>query len=175
MVRLFVLCLLTVIGAAAPAPAQTGSRHAAPDLEALLPTSLGGVALTIESQSGTDLRTSSVAFDAFLASLGKTRADFSLASAYARKGLPAAVGAWRVQGASGAELLPSFKVALQASSATPLASAEEQLAGRPVTRIGDKGQLAQGPLYAFARGDTIWFVQTIEPALAQEAMAKLPR
>ena len=125
MVRLLILCLLVLMGVAAPAAAQTGSRHAAPDLEALLPTSLGGVALTVESQIGTDLTTSSVAFDAFLASLGKTRADFSLASAYARKGLPAAVGAWRVKGADPAPLLPGFKVALQASSATPLASAEE--------------------------------------------------
>src|SRR5262245_30642641 len=86
------------IGAPPHAPlslwlAQAG-RHADPALEALLPTALGGVSLTIESQAGTELSTQSAAFDAFLGALGKTRADFSLASAYAR-GLKAQVGAWQ--------------------------------------------------------------------------------
>ena len=58
-----------------------GERHADPALEALLPTVIGGVALTVESQAGTDLSTSSGPFDTFLASLGKSRADFSVASA----------------------------------------------------------------------------------------------
>src|SRR6185312_6712767 len=98
-------------------------------LEALLPTALGGVSLTVESQAGTDLATASAAFDGFLASLGKTRADFSLASAYARR-LGAQVGAWRVKGAERALLLPGFKTAVQASSTTPLAVAEETVAGQ---------------------------------------------
>jgi hypothetical protein len=152
----------------------TGGRHAAPELEALLPTTLGGVSLTIESQAGTDLATESAAFDAFLASLGKSRADFTLASAYSPGGLKAAVGAWRVKGADSALLLPGFATAVQASSTTPLTLAEETLAGRAVNRIGDPGQLTQGPLYVFVRGDTLWFVQTTERALAEEAMNKLP-
>jgi hypothetical protein len=156
------------------AAAVAGGRHADPELEALLPTALGGVALTIESQAGTDLATESAAFDAFLTSLGKTRADFSLASAYAQGGLEAEIGAWRVQGADPALLLPGFKTAVQASSTTPLTQVGETLAGRAVTRIGDPGQLTQGPLYVFVRGDTLLFVQTPERALAEEAMAKLP-
>ena len=152
-----------------------GERHADPELEALLPTTLGGVALTVESQAGTDLATNSAAFDAFLASLGKTRADFSLASAYAPQGLKAQVGAWRVKGGDPALLLPGFRTAVQASSATPLTQVEEIVAGRKVTRIGDPGQLTQGPLYVVVRGDTLLFVQTPEPALAEEAMEKLPK
>jgi hypothetical protein len=152
----------------------TAGRHAAPELEALLPTTLGGVSLTIESQAGTDLATESAAFDAFLASLGKSRADFSLASAYSPGGLKAAVGAWRVQGADSALLLPGFATAVQASSTTPLTRVEEIVAGRAVIRIGDPGQLTQGPLYVFVRGDTLWFVQTTERALAEEALNKLP-
>ena len=149
-------------------------RHADPELEALLPTTLGGVALTIESQAGTDLATQSAPFDAFLASLGKTRADFSLASAYSQGGLEAEVGAWRVKGADPALLLPGFKAAVQASSTTPLTQVEETLAGRAVTRIGDPGQLTQGPLYVVVRGNALLFVQTTERALAEEAMGKLP-
>ena len=152
----------------------TAGRHAAPELEALLPTTLGGVSLTIESQAGTDLATESAAFDAFLASLGKSRADFTLASAYSPGGLKAAVGAWRVNGADSALLLPGFATAVQASSTTTLAQVEEIVAGRAVNRIGDPGQLTQGPLYVFVRGDTLWFVQTTERALAEEAMNKLP-
>jgi hypothetical protein len=151
-------------------------RHADPTLEALLPTTLGGVALKVESQAGTDLSTRSGPFDAFLAGLGKTRADFSLASAYSQGGdLKAEIGAWRVTGADPAALLPGFRAVLQASSTTPLTVAEETLGGRSVTRIGDPGQLTRGPLYVIVRGETLLFVQTPEPALAEEAMQKLPR
>jgi hypothetical protein len=170
---LLVALVLAVSPAHLTAAAVAGGRHADPELEALLPTTLGGVALIIESQAGTDLATESAAFDAFLASLGRTRADFSLASAYAQGGLEAEVGAWRVKGADPALLLPGFKTAVQASSTTPLTRAEETLAGRAVTRIGDPGQLTQGPLYVIVRGDTLLFVQTPERALATEAMAKL--
>ena len=152
-----------------------GARHDDPDLEAVLPTSLGGVALTVESQAGTDLTTKSDAFDAFLNSLGKTRADFSVASAYTTGGLRAEIGAWRVKGADPTLMLQGFKAALQASSTTPLTQAEESLAGRPITRIGDPGQLAHGPLYVVERGDMLLFVQTPDPALAEEAISKLPK
>lgn len=141
----------------------------------MLPAALGGASLIVESQAGADLATRSAAFDAFLASLGKTRADFTLASAYSAGGLEAAVGAWRVKGADPALLLPGFKAAVQASSTTPLTHVEETVAGRTVTRIGDPGQLTQGPIYVFVRGDTLLFVQTTQPALAEEAMAKLPQ
>ncbi len=157
------------------AAAAAAGRHADPQLEALLPTTLGGVALTIESQAGADLATKSAAFDAFLKSLGRTRADFSLASAYSQGGgLKAEVGAWRVKGADPARLLPGLRKAVQASSTTPLTVAQATVAGRAVTRIGDPGQLTQGPLYVFVRGDTLLFVQTPERALAEEAMGKLP-
>jgi hypothetical protein len=150
-----------------------GDRHADPELEALLPTNLGGVVLMVESQSGTDLATKSGAFDEFLKSLGKTRTDFSVASAYATGGLRAEIGAWRVKGADPALMLRGFKTALQSSSTTPLTLAEETVNGRAVTRIGDPGQLAHGPLYVVSRDDTLLFVQTPEATLAEEAIGKL--
>jgi hypothetical protein len=159
---------------AAATPVQ-GDRHADSDLEAMLPTSLGGVALVLESQSGSELSTQSGPFDAFLKTLGKTRADFTLASAYSQGSLKAEIGAWRVRGADPGLLLPGFKAAVQASSSTPLAQAEETVGGRPVTRIGDPGQLTRGPLYVVVRGDTLLFVQTPDPGLAAEAMKKLAR
>ncbi len=168
------LALAFVVAVALVPAAAAAGRHADPQLEALLPTTLGGVALTVESQAGGDLATQSAAFDAFLAGLGRTRADFSLASAYSQGGLKAEVGAWRVKGADPARLLPGLEKAVQASSTTPLTRAQETVAGRAVTRIGDPGQLTQGPLYVFVRGDTLLFVQTPERALAEEAMARLP-
>jgi hypothetical protein len=160
--------------AEAASAAEAGNRHADPDLEALLPTTLGGVALTVESQAGTELSTSSGPFDAFLAGLGKTRADFSLASAYAHGGLKAEIGAWRVKGADPALLLPGFKTAVQRSSTTPLTEASETMGELTVTRIGDPGQLTRGPLYVVLRGDALLFVQTPDRDLAEEAMSKLP-
>lgn len=154
--------------------ADAGSRHADTQIEALLPATLGGVTLTIESQAGTDLTVQSQPFDSFLKSLSKTRADFTVASAYAQGGLKAAVGAWRVNGVDSALLLPGFQTAIQASSKTQLTMAEEMLGGRAVNRIGDPGQLTQGPLYVYVRGDTLFFVQTPDHSLAQEAIVKLP-
>lgn len=168
------LALATALIVATSAWGQSG-RHADPELEARLPTVLGGVALTIESQAGTDLTTQSAAFDAFLGGLGKSRSDFIVASAYAQRGLPAAVGAWRVRGVDPARLMPGFIAAIQASSTTRLTVAEESIAGRPVTRIGDKGQLTQGPLRAVLIDDAIFFVQSPEQRLAEEAIQKLPR
>ena len=159
------LCLVT--------SALAQSRHADPELEALLPTTLGGVALMIESQAGNELSAKSTALDKFLANLGKTAADFTLASAYSHGNLKAEVGAWRVKGADTKLLLSGFKTAVQASSTTPLAQTEEMLAGQIVTRIGDEGQLTRGPLYVFVRGETLLFVQTPDRALAEEAVGKL--
>jgi hypothetical protein len=168
------LILAASIAVASLSAAAIGNRHADPELEALLPTSLGGVSLTVESQAGSELSTNSGPFDAFLKSLGKTRADFSLASAYAQGGLKAEVGAWRVKGADSSLLLPGFKAAVQGSSTTPLTTAEEMMGSRAVTRIGDPGQLTRGPLYVVVRGDALLFVQTPDRALAEEAMGKLP-
>ena len=151
-----------------------GGRHADPELEALLPKTLGGRTLVIESQAGSELSTDSAPFDAFLASLGKSRTDFRLASAYSLGDLKAAVSSWRVIGADSSALLPGFRQTMQAASSTPLTTLEEVVAGRKVTRIGDPGQLAQGPLYVFVKGDTLFFVQTSDPQLAAEAIGKLP-
>lgn len=178
MLRFAIWGIILVVSAmAAPAGqvvAVAAERHADPALEAVLPTTLGGVPLTVESQLGSDLATRSAAFDSFLASLGKTRADFSLASAYSRGPLKAQVGGWRVKGADPTLMLPSFKTAVQASSKTKLAEVEEIVGGRTVSRIGEPGQLAQGPLYALVHGDTLLFVQTTDRKLAEEAIGKLP-
>lgn len=155
--------------------AFAADRHADPALEALLPTSLGGASLTVESQHGTDLSTDSKAFDMFLSELGKTRSDFTIASAYSQGELKAAVGAWRVKGAATKSLAPGFQKAVQGSSTTPLVIAAEIAGGREVTRIGDPGQLTQGPLYVIVKEDTLLFVQTPERPLAEEAMGKLPK
>ena len=64
---------------------------------------------------------------------------------------------------------------MQASSTTPLAQAEEIVAGRAVTRIGDPGQLTRGPLYVFVRGDTLLFVQTPDRDSPKGPLPKLPR
>jgi hypothetical protein len=161
------LCIVT--------SAHAQSRHADLELEALLPTTLGGVALMIESQAGSELSAKSAALDKFLANLGKTATDFTLASAYSHGDLRAEVGAWRVKGADTAALLPGFKTAVQDSSTTQLAQKEEILAGHMVTRIGDPGQLTRGPLYVFVQGETLLFVQTPDRALAEEAVEKLRR
>ncbi len=161
--------------APSPAPSESAARHADPALEALLPETLGGVALLRESQHGTDLGQQSDPLDTMLAGLGKTLADFTIASAYSANGdVEAQVGAWRIDGASPDKLLPAFVTVVQSSSATKLTVTELTLGGHEVTQIGGPGELAQGPLYAYAKDDTLLFVQTTDPELAKEALAALP-
>jgi Tfp pilus assembly protein PilW len=160
---------------ASAAPTAAAARHADPALEALLPKTLGGVSLVSESQLGTDLTGKSDALDAMLANLGKTIADFTVASAYSPAGdVKAQVGAWRIAGATAEKLLPAFVAVVQTSSATKLTVSEITLGGHAVTQIGVAGELAQGPLYAYAKDDVMLFVQTPDPKLAEEALAKMP-
>lgn len=155
--------------------ASIADRHADADLEAQLPETLGAIALTRESQRGTDLSQHSDAMTTFLAGLGKTLDDFTVASAYSASGdIEAQVGAWRIRGAASALLMPGFIEAVQASSTTPLTISTASISRHDVTQIGAPGQLTQGPLYAYVRGDTIFFVQTTDPALASEALSELP-
>jgi len=51
---------------------------------------------------------------------------------------------------------------------------ELTIGGHDVTQIGAPGELAQGPLYAYAKDDMVLFVQTPDPELAKEALASMP-
>ena len=155
------------------AAATPAGRHADPELEAMLPRALGGAPLVVESQAGTDLSTRSAAFDGFLTRLGRSRAEFTVASAYSDRGLRAEIGAWRVRGAAPDAMLDGLVAAMQAASSVPLTVVPETLAGQSVTRIGDPGQLARGPLWVIARDGVLLFVQTPDRALAEEAIGKL--
>jgi len=149
------------------------SYHSAPDLEKLLPTSLGGYALERASQLGTDLLDPGRAFTDMLANLGRSLSDFALASASAR-GLKAEIGIWRIAGANDKDLVSEFIKAIQGSSNTPLVVGEMTVGGHPVTRIGEAGQLTKGPIYVYLKDGLLIFVETTDPALAEEALSKLP-
>jgi hypothetical protein len=160
-----------------PSPAITagsdGAYHSAPKLEALLPDSVGGFRLTKGSQKGTDLQDPGRQFTDMLANLGRSLADFSVASGYARE-LKAEVGVWEIVGASEKDLVSEFTKAVQASSTTPLTVAETTVAGRPVTQIGVPGQLTKGPIYVYSKNGLLFFVETPEPDLAEAALTNLP-
>jgi hypothetical protein len=151
------------------------SRHADPALEALLPETLGAAVLTRESQRGTDLSRQSDALTTMLTGLGKTLNDFTVASAYSAAGeVEAEVGLWQIRGADPGRLMEGFITAVQASSTTKLTVSQATISGHAVSRIGASGQLTQGPLYAYVKDDMILFVQTTDPSLAEQALAKLP-
>jgi hypothetical protein len=157
------------------APTAVGVSHADRALEDLLPTTLQGVSLTHASQRGTDLTRESNALNDMLANLGKTLADFTLASAYSERGeVKGQVGAWRIKGAETSRLVSEFVKSVQASSTTKLDVQVITLGGKSVTQIGSAGQLTQGPLYAYAKDDIILFVESPDPVIAEEALKKMP-
>ena len=131
-----------------PAPAPDIALDAAPDLEALFPTTIGGQALDVSSLTGADAIVDpedQAAVNEALASMGKSVDDLSFAFAFAPAG---AVAAIRVAGADAAAVLP---VLMQATEGADVEMTPAQVAGKDVTLIA-----SDTPYYAYPAGEVVW-------------------
>ena len=152
------------------APAASPTRHADPDLAALLPEVLSGVSLVRESQRVTVLVRPSDALDAMLGDLGKTpRRLHSCGRLLARR--PRwALGPLPIRHRQAAARVRRDRPGLEHDHAD---HGDEHRGPHRDPRSAAPGQLTQGPLYAFARDDIVLFVQTPDPKLAEEALAAI--
>jgi hypothetical protein len=185
------LAALTTLGALAvprvasvPVPAETegpeGPTFAPdPELEALMPTEIGGQALTIESMRGAE------AFEAdgvpqqildALAAQGKTLDDVSVATAYAFDADTMQlllISALRVRGADMAAFEDAF-ISVFNDGQPPAEQTPAQIGGKDVTVIRQTAESTDDQLqYAYPRGDILWLVSAVEPALS-EVFSRLP-
>ena len=145
--------------------------HAAPELEALLPGEIDGVALKKGSATGAGVFGSdafSREMTKFLASVGKKPRDLRFANARDtsdRLGLE--TGVFRVPGIAA----PRLRRAIVASSrpnAPDLRTGKTTLAGKPVTTLVYPGGAI---LYFYERGELVFYVGAQEEELAAKVVA----
>ena len=162
-------------------PEPSVGRHGVPELEALLPASVGNVQLERVSLTGPDFYALGTAdtqgqLNALLAALGKTTADLSVADAGDPTGRAILeIGAFRVAGASSTKLLSEWVASNQASNPGHISVTSETIDGRTLTKLVDATRDVGGTTRAFVKGDTIFLVAADDPALVSAALAQLPK
>lgn len=162
-------------------PEPSVDRHGVPELEALLPASVGGVALVRLSLTGADFHAlgtndSRARLDDMLKNLGRTLADLAVADAGDPTGRAVLeVGVLRVAGSEPARLLSEWAASNQAVKPGQIVVTSATIDGRRLTKLVDSTRPVGGSTYAFAIGDTIFLVAADDPALLSSALAQLPR
>ncbi len=138
--------------------------HDVPALEALLPATIGGLALQRDSLTG-DVLGSDTQLAANIVKLGKKAADLQLAEAFDPDQFQFYAAAFRLPGVSGTALL----AAIVGSEAAPVPSGATSttvtLGGTTVTKI-DPGD-GSGLTYAFAKGDVAYVANSTNQTMIE--------
>ena len=158
--------------------AQPSLPSSAADLEALIPDTVGGVALQKLSMRGNEFANSnetSPEAEDFLRNLGVAPEDVAVAigfglSSDTNSGV--AVFVFRAQGADSGRLLQTFKDATDAERDSPLQWESVTVGGKQVQRATDPEQ--DNKVYLYVAGDTLVFVATTNEDDAAEVLGGLP-
>lgn len=149
------------------------SLNGAPDLAATLPDQLGGETLQKISFGGSDMSAAGDAaqpFAAVLGQLGKSPSDVSLAVAFSATS-GASVGAFRINGLDAGTFLNLYEQ--QSTNTTPdITFSQVSLGGKQVVKASSASD--GSTQYIYVTGDTLYFVQSDDPTILQEAFSKLP-
>jgi len=149
--------------------------HDAPELEAVLPTTVNGVALQTKSAAGADLITEDAygeSLKAFLTSVGKAPADLHWAQAIDDAGaLDGVFNVWSVAGVDGTKLRDTLVEAWKAD-----------YPDLKVTDVTVDGQAMQSvvfdtetpPSYLYVRGEQFYDIWTGDAKIAAAGIAALP-
>ena len=149
--------------------------HESPELEGLLPAVWEGTALQKESWTGDVVLLDdewSQTFRTFLDDQGKTPADLLVAQAADPTGvLQMSVGAFRIDGATGAQMLETVVAAWKAEY-PDLETTTIELGGKNVTR----GVFSDGDInsYWYEHEGVVFDVETADEALATAVLETLP-
>ena len=147
--------------------------HVAPELEALLPTSIDGSTLSIESTTGSTFLgndESSLDLIASLATFGKTGADLRVAEAVDPNGdVDIDAIAFEVKGIKAADLRQAIIKSWLAAGASGVTTTTSTIGGRQVITIdyGDGGSMD----YLFESGDAVVNLTTSDPSLVPKVLA----
>ena len=170
--------------AAVPAVTQPPAPPAASltpdkDLEALFPTTVAGLPVTVQSMSGNDLTTNGAAPPALLqalTALGKTMDDLSVAYGYyidPTTGNGGLISAFQVDGVQMSDLMDVL-VPLVLNGETPASQTQTQIGGKDVTVVKLAADTPDNELqYLYPRNDVLWLVKATDPGLT-EVFTNLP-
>jgi hypothetical protein len=164
---------------AVASPSPTPNVHAAPALEAKLPDSIGGVAMSKFSMGGADFLsggtvTGKAQLKELLDQLGKTDADLLLADTYDPTGASQDQAAiFQVQGADPTKLLDLWVAAQTAITHGKTRVSNVTVGGRQLTRLEDFSSEPSRVTYAWSSGDSIMIVAASTDAVLQELVSKM--
>lgn len=150
----------------------------AEDLEALIPDTIGGVALQKLSMRGNEFANSggaSAEAEEFLRTLGVSPEDVSVAIGFGLStdtGSGVAVFVFRAQGADSGRLLQAFKDATDAEREMPLDWESVNIGGKQVERATDPEQ--NNRVYLYVKDDLLAFVATTNEDDAAEVLGGMP-
>ena len=137
-----------------------------------LPQQLRGAPVRVDVTAGPDIDPGTDAeVLRFIAAAGAMPGDVTMAVGWSDDGSwDGLVTAIQVRGADPGRLLQSFLDTLRVAGGTAIEQTAESIAGRSVTRVVDRDSPEQGPTYLMAIGDTLFLVQSIDAAVAEEAI-----
>jgi hypothetical protein len=148
--------------------------HDAPELEALLPSTLSGAALTAQSWDGGGYLVDdpwSASMTAFLAAACKTPADLHVAQSYdPNQGIDALLYVFKVDGLEGAAVRDALLAAWKGDYPDMTVS-QVELGGKQITK-GEFGEDVHS--YLYVSGDYVFDIETADESLAAEVLAGLP-
>lgn len=149
-----------------------------PELEAVLPDSVGQLRIAKSSLAGLSFAESvNPAFRQFVQDIGVSGAAISVASGVGESTSSPEAGifllAVRIRGASEEQIVSTFRRALESSTEQPFSVTTTTIAGKEVQAALPQGTDEQ-PAYFYARGDVMLFVAASDQALAEEAITLLP-
>jgi hypothetical protein len=151
-------------------------RHADAGLEALLPGQLGGVPLAKYSLTATEFVRPEVRarFDQFLAVLGASEGDVSLAVAIdPSTQLDGSISALRIRDAETGALLQAYLDA-EAAQPSPSSTTPVTIGGRAATKATSTTTAGTTTRFIYAAGDVLFIVATSDDELAAQFFEELP-
>jgi len=159
-----------------PTLPPVGDTHDAPELEPLLPQTLDGTALQVQSWTGDSILTDdgfSTSITAFLETAGKTAEDLRVAQAYdPDQALDASIGVYRVADVEPAALRDALVAAWKVDYPDVVVG-PATIDGKDVTKLDFGAETIAS--YLYVRDDVVFDVETTDEALAAKAFAALPQ
>ena len=161
-------------GSPAPSVSPSAQNHDVPDLEVLLPHTVGTTSLATQSVLGTTALGSGAASQALQASLknlGKTPADLQIAGAYDPAGaVDLRLFAYRVAGVDATELARAVIESQLSNTAAQATSSQVTIGDHAITKIS----YAQGsPAYVYPLNGVVYTIQTADTGLVSSVLALL--
>jgi hypothetical protein len=161
---------------ASPAPSTAAASPAAPELEALMPTTVSGTALSVQSATGDQVLgtdAASKALTSALATFGKQPADLQVAQAYdPTSTLDVTVLGFRVSGVPVTKLEPAVLQTWLFAGATGVTTKQTTISGDQVTEVTYGGDTSVS--YVVVRKDAVLVIQSGSAAIATATIAALP-